>query len=175
MLCLYDNKDRYLGPEYISVRNEKLELIDTVLTALFTLEAVIQIIAKGFIFHNSSYLRDGWNALDFFVVIISLVSYLPITITSVKFFRAFRVLKPLRTIKRAPKMRRLIDTLFKAVKGLFGVLFFLAFVVYLFGIFGLNSFKGRQYSFCRTTLEPSIVWGTDNELVSYDWPIESTF
>ena len=131
--------------------------------------------AKGFVLHNNSYLRDGWNVLDFFVVVISLISYLPIKVTSVKFFRAFRVLKPLRTIKRAPKMKQLIDTLFKAVKGLFGVLFFLAFVVYLFGIFGLNSFKGRQYYFCRTTLEPSIVRGPDNELLSYNWPIESQF
>ena len=41
MLCLQDNKDRYLGPDYKSARNLRLELADKVLTGLFTLEAVI--------------------------------------------------------------------------------------------------------------------------------------
>lgn len=111
---------------------------------MFTLEAIFQIIAKGFVFHKNAYLRNYWNILDFFVVVVSIINYMPIKLGSLKFMRTFRVLRPLRTIKRLPKMRRLIGTLAYAVRGLSGVVFFIAFIVYLFAIFGLNSFQGRS-------------------------------
>lgn len=130
--------------------------------ALFLVEAIINIIGKGFLFHKNSYLRDPWNVLDFFVVILSLLDYIPaINSTSLKFLRTFRVLRPLRTIKRMPKMRRLIQTLFASLSGLLGVLFFIVFIVYLFAIFGINSFSGTQYRFCRTTPEPTITRGSE--------------
>jgi Ion transport protein len=46
--------------------------IDYVLTSVFTFEAVVKIIAFGFVFCGStSYLRSAWNTLDFFVVIVT--------------------------------------------------------------------------------------------------------
>ena len=49
--------------------------IDMVFTILFTAEAMVKIIALGFV-HNagltSAYLANGWNLLDFFVVTCSL-------------------------------------------------------------------------------------------------------
>ena len=30
----------------------------------------MKILSRGFIFHNHAYLRDGWNWLDFIVVIL---------------------------------------------------------------------------------------------------------
>lgn len=37
-------------------------------TYVFTIEAIMKIIAYGFIIHKNSYLRDGWNIIDFIVV-----------------------------------------------------------------------------------------------------------
>lgn len=37
--------------------------------AIFTVECVLKIIAFGFILHKGSYLRSGWNILDFIVVV----------------------------------------------------------------------------------------------------------
>jgi hypothetical protein len=177
LMCFQDNNDRIYGPTYVSDREFALDSIDNVFTALFLLEAVIQIIAKGFVFHENSYLRDYWNVLDFFVVLVSLINLLPFSqgTGSFKFLRTLRVLRPLRTIKRMPKMKRLIGTLGRAMKGLIGVLFFMALIIYLFSVFGLNSFSGTQYRFCRTALEPLIERNDAGKLIKYDWPIESQF
>lgn len=46
--------------------------IDIALTSIFTIEAVGKIIAFGLYECGSkSYLRNGWNILDFFVVVIT--------------------------------------------------------------------------------------------------------
>lgn len=49
-----------------------LRIIDIVLTALFTLEAVLKIIAMG-VYKNGpkSYFRSLWNILDFIIVLVS--------------------------------------------------------------------------------------------------------
>ena len=49
--------------------------LDIVMTAIFTIECVIKIIVSGFINNGRrSYMRDGWNLLDFFIVLVSIVS-----------------------------------------------------------------------------------------------------
>jgi hypothetical protein len=50
------------------------EYINTGISALFLMELLIKVIAMGFILHDYSYMRDGWNVLDFFIVIISITS-----------------------------------------------------------------------------------------------------
>lgn len=37
------------------------------------MEAVLKIIAYGFLLHPGAYLRNGWNILDFIIVIIGYV------------------------------------------------------------------------------------------------------
>jgi hypothetical protein len=39
-------------------------------TVVFTFECISKIIAMGFFKHMHGYLRDGWNWIDFIVVII---------------------------------------------------------------------------------------------------------
>lgn len=54
-----------------------LKYVDIVFTVLFTIEAMIKIIASGFLFNRlgpiTPYLRNPWNILDFFVVFASLI------------------------------------------------------------------------------------------------------
>ncbi|KOB77464.1 Ca [Operophtera brumata] len=47
--------------------NEKIEYVFLV---IFTGECVMKIIAYGFVMHAGSYLRNGWNLLDFTIVVI---------------------------------------------------------------------------------------------------------
>lgn len=46
------------------------ENVEYVFLVIFTLEAVMKIIAYGFLFHPGAYLRNGWNILDFLIVVI---------------------------------------------------------------------------------------------------------
>ncbi|XP_053968992.1 voltage-dependent calcium channel type D subunit alpha-1-like [Anastrepha ludens] len=53
-----------------NVTNQALEKIEYVFLVIFTAECVMKIIAYGFLLHSGSYLRNGWNILDFFIVVI---------------------------------------------------------------------------------------------------------
>jgi hypothetical protein len=77
LMCLDDKDDRIMGDDYWSPRNYILNQIDMVFSVIFIAECTCKIIALGFIFHKHSYLRDGWNRLDFIVVIISILNFLP--------------------------------------------------------------------------------------------------
>lgn len=46
--------------------------LDLVITSIYALEAILKITAYGFINKNYSYIRDSWNIVDFFSLIISL-------------------------------------------------------------------------------------------------------
>ena len=42
--------------------------------AIYTVEAVVKTLARGFILHPFTFLRDPWNWLDFFVICSALVT-----------------------------------------------------------------------------------------------------
>lgn len=46
------------------------ERVEYVFLVIFTLEAIMKIIAYGFMLHSGAYLRNGWNILDFIIVVI---------------------------------------------------------------------------------------------------------
>jgi hypothetical protein len=62
--------------------------LDHCFTILFTLEALVKIIALGFIFNNATlrargltaYLKNPWNLLDFVVVLASVFDFI-VTVT----------------------------------------------------------------------------------------------
>jgi hypothetical protein len=43
--------------------------LDMVLLALYTTEMILKVLSLGFMLNENSYLRDGWNLIDFIVVI----------------------------------------------------------------------------------------------------------
>ena len=71
------------------------------MTGAFTVEAIFKIIAFGFFFTRTSYLKDSWNILDFIIVISAITGFvLPegINISAVKSLRILRILRPLKII-----------------------------------------------------------------------------
>jgi hypothetical protein len=64
---LYDYKDR----DGITKWNKILSWIGQAFAIIFILEAAVKIIAKGFVGHEYSYLRDPWNVLDFIIALLS--------------------------------------------------------------------------------------------------------
>lgn len=82
-----------------------LEISDYVLTTLFTLECLINIIVFGLIFNGTrSYVRDLWNLMDLIIVIFSIITIALQgqggDLSILKVFRMLRVLRPLRFLKR---------------------------------------------------------------------------
>lgn len=65
-LSIYDYSDR----DSLTSYNNVLDILNEIFTFIFLAESIIKILAMGFIMHSNSYMRDGWNILDFFIVIL---------------------------------------------------------------------------------------------------------
>jgi len=44
--------------------------LEYVFVVIFTGEAIVKIIAYGFVLHPGAYLRNGWNIMDFVIVVV---------------------------------------------------------------------------------------------------------
>ena len=64
-LSAYDYRDR----DSLTKRNRVIDTIDSVLSIVFVIEAAIKILGMGFVIHKFSYLRQGWNIMDFIIAI----------------------------------------------------------------------------------------------------------
>jgi len=83
----------------------------------------------GFFVHENSYLRDGWNWIDFIAVIFGILELTPIPSLSLRPLRAFRILRPLKTVKAFPTMRKLVSGIINSIPPLISALFFMLFVM----------------------------------------------
>lgn len=63
--------------EMIPWSNDLQEQTEWIFTTLYTIECLIKIISHGLVVKNGCYLRDGWNWLDFMVVISALLNSIP--------------------------------------------------------------------------------------------------
>ena len=80
-----------------SAFNQVVDETELFFTIAFTIEAVLKIIAMGFALSPGAYLREGWNVLDFLVVVSGLLNSIP-GMPDVKVLRTLRVLRPLRSL-----------------------------------------------------------------------------
>ena len=49
--------------------NKLIDIFSMCFSIVYTIEAILRIIALGFVVHKKSYLREPWNLIDFIVVI----------------------------------------------------------------------------------------------------------
>ena len=54
------------GPSFPSTQ----ETVEYAFLIIFTIETFLKIIAYGLVMHQNSYVRNGWNMLDFVIVIV---------------------------------------------------------------------------------------------------------
>lgn len=128
-----------LNPDHESDWTPIQEKIDLVFSIIFIVEAFVKIVAMGFIFSKKAYLKEAWNCLDFFIVCVSIVGFLPGGGSEgLKALRTFRILRPLRSINKMPMMKEQIGALLDSIPGLMRVFFFIIFIFCIFAIFGTN-------------------------------------
>lgn len=134
--------------------------IDHVFTVIYTTEALLKVIAFGFVVHKRSYLRkQPWNVFDFIIVMIGLIQLLP-AVPNLKAIRVLRVLRPLRTINAVPSMKRLVTTLLISLPSMGYLVSMIMFFIYVTAILGMQFFSKSLYKRCRKTEEPFLN-GTD--------------
>ena len=71
--------DQNYDVHYNSSWNQISDQIDLAFTSIFTAECIVKIIAMGFLNKKrNGYLHNGWNIIDFTIVVISLISITPL-------------------------------------------------------------------------------------------------
>lgn len=67
---------------------------------------------QGFVLHKSAYLRNGWNILDFIILVLSWLELSKLFPGAQgKVFRLARAIRPLRLIKRNKGLRVLSEVI----------------------------------------------------------------
>ncbi|XP_060818098.1 muscle calcium channel subunit alpha-1 isoform X14 [Bombus pascuorum] len=144
-----------------NLTNQYLEKIEYIFLVIFTLECVMKIIAYGFVAHPGAYLRNGWNILDFSIVVIGMVStVLSILMKEgfdVKALRAFRVLRPLRLVSGVPSLQVVLNSILRAMIPLLHIALLVLFVIIIYAIIGLELFSGKMHKTCRHNVTGEIM------------------
>merc|ERR1719424_2675933 len=105
----------------------------------------LKIVAYGFAFTPAAYLKAGWNVLDFFIVMISILGLFADLIPAfgkLKSLRILRVLRPLRLLQRNPGMKLIIGSLIKTLPSVVEVSAVVTVFHVVFAIMGMQLFSG---------------------------------
>ncbi|NXC37146.1 CAC1S protein, partial [Campylorhamphus procurvoides] len=144
-----------------NVANSSLEKIEYAFLIFFAIEAMLKIIAYGFLFHTDAYLRNGWNVLDFSIITLGLITMTLEQVNAkqagtsggkggfdVKALRAFRVLRPLRLVSGVPSLQVVLNSIIKAMVPLLHIALLVLFMIIIYAIVGQELFKGRMHKTC---------------------------
>ncbi|KAK3737051.1 hypothetical protein QZH41_016673, partial [Actinostola sp. cb2023] len=129
---------------------EKAELYFLI---IFCIEAFLKIVAFGFVLHPGSYLRNGWNVLDFIVVLVGIFSleqldFLTRHKIDVKSLRAVRVLRPLKLISGVPSLQVVMKSIGRAMVPLLQIALLVLFVIVIYAIIGLEFLRKSFHDTC---------------------------
>ncbi|XP_006770619.1 PREDICTED: sodium channel protein type 11 subunit alpha [Myotis davidii] len=121
------------------------ELAEYIFTGIYIFEALIKILARGFILDEFSFLRDPWNWLDSIVIVTASVSILSpmkansISLSSLRTFRVFRALKAISVVSG---LKVIVGALLRSVKKLVDVLILTLFCLSILALVGQQLFMG---------------------------------
>ncbi len=135
-----------LDPE--SASNNALNISEYVFLAVFAFECVVTIVARGAVLHRGAYFRDGWNWLDFIIVLLAIVSVIPAADVNLTAIRALRVLRALRLLKALKPLRIQMETLLRVVPHMVNASLFLGLMLLMWTVIGLQVFSGKLRNHC---------------------------
>jgi len=116
--------DRDFARDYTGL----MSVVDGIILFIFTLEALIKIIACGR--RPDRYFRDGWNLFDFTIVVICFLPFQSSNFGAV--LRLARVLRILKVVSAIPDLQVLISTVLRTIPsiGYVSLLALLHFYIY---------------------------------------------
>nr|XP_040050757.1 calcium channel, voltage-dependent, N type, alpha 1B subunit, a isoform X18 [Gasterosteus aculeatus aculeatus] len=127
--------------------SERLDDTEPYFIGIFCFEAGIKIIALGFAFHKGSYLRNGWNVMDFVVVLTGILATVGADF-DLTTLRAVRVLRPLKLVSGIPSLQVVLKSIMKAMVPLLQIGLLLFFAILMFAIIGLDFYMGKFHRTC---------------------------
>ncbi|XP_062419226.1 voltage-dependent R-type calcium channel subunit alpha-1E isoform X5 [Pungitius pungitius] len=169
--CIVLALEQHLPGEDKTPMSKRLEKTEPYFIGMFCLEAGIKIIALGFVFHKGSYLRNGWNVMDFIVVLSGILAaagaHLNISV-DLRTLRAVRVLRPLKLVSGIPSLQIVLKSIMKAMVPLLQIGLLLFFAILMFAIIGLEFYSGRLHYTCMP--QPGILENETVDSSEYEVP-----
>ncbi|KTG38637.1 hypothetical protein cypCar_00005107 [Cyprinus carpio] len=106
------------------------ERVEYLFLIIFTVEAFLKVIAYGLLCHPNAYLRNGWNLLDFIIVVVGLFSAI------------------LEQATKGDGLQVVLNSIIKAMVPLLHIALLVLFVIIIYAIIGLELFMGKMHRTC---------------------------
>nr|XP_020468651.1 voltage-dependent R-type calcium channel subunit alpha-1E [Monopterus albus] len=169
--CIVLALEQHLPGEDKTPMSKRLEKTEPYFIGMFCFEAGIKIIALGFVFHKGSYLRNGWNVMDFIVVLSGILAaagaHMNISV-DLRTLRAVRVLRPLKLVSGIPSLQIVLKSIMKAMVPLLQIGLLLFFAILMFAIIGLEFYSGKLHYTC--TPQPGILENETMDSSEFEFP-----
>ncbi|XP_053102996.1 voltage-dependent R-type calcium channel subunit alpha-1E isoform X7 [Hemicordylus capensis] len=149
--CIVLALEQHLPEDDKTPMSRRLEKTEPYFIGIFCFEAGIKIVALGFVFHKGSYLRNGWNVMDFIVVLSGILATAGThfnTHVDLRTLRAVRVLRPLKLVSGIPSLQIVLKSIMKAMVPLLQIGLLLFFAILMFAIIGLEFYSGKLHRAC---------------------------
>uniref|UniRef100_A0A3P8VCP4 Sodium channel protein n=1 Tax=Cynoglossus semilaevis TaxID=244447 RepID=A0A3P8VCP4_CYNSE len=121
--------------------------VEYVFTGIYTFEATVKVLSRGFCVGSFTFLRDPWNWLDFMVISMAYITEF-VDLGNVSALRTFRVLRALKTITVIPGLKTIVGALIQSVKKMVDVMILTVFALAVFALIGLQLFMGNLRHKC---------------------------
>jgi len=141
-------------------------VVDVAVTLYCSFEVVIKVITQGlYLDFKKAYLKDSFNVLDLFVVVVSVAglsddlksSFSSSSSSSsssgqgkqlqaFRSLRALRAIRPLRIIKRFENLKLVVNAIVNVVPDVINVLLLCVLFYVMFGIIFVQYFKGKFFA-----------------------------
>ncbi|XP_028433242.1 calcium channel, voltage-dependent, N type, alpha 1B subunit, a isoform X3 [Perca flavescens] len=145
--CIVLALEQHLPASDKTPMSERLDDTEPYFIGIFCFEAGIKIIALGFAFHKGTYLRNGWNVMDFVVVLTGILATVGADF-DLRTLRAVRVLRPLKLVSGIPSLQVVLKSIMKAMVPLLQIGLLLFFAILMFAIIGLDFYMGKFHRTC---------------------------
>ncbi|XP_076025263.1 sodium channel protein type 4 subunit alpha B isoform X2 [Genypterus blacodes] len=146
--------------------------VEYVFTAIYTFEAMVKVLSRGFCLGSFTFLRDPWNWLDFMVISMAYLTEV-VDLGNISALRTFRVLRALKTITVIPGLKTIVGALIQSVKKLANVMILTVFCLSVFALIGLQLFMGNLRQKCVIWPPPSNAtsgsYGNDTGTEEISW------
>ena len=126
-------------PHFAQQNAAILGFLDRAILFIFTIEALIKILAEGN--RPFNYFKNPWNVFDFAIVVACLLEpFLHMGGAFLPVLRLARILRVLRLITAIPKLQLLVSCLLKSLPSMFYVSILLFLLFYVYGVMAVFLF-----------------------------------
>ncbi|GCC32373.1 hypothetical protein chiPu_0010834 [Chiloscyllium punctatum] len=133
----------------LELRRQKALLV---LSIIFIIEAILKVTALN----PMPYVRNGWNAFDFIIVLLTCLEWILSTVNiptlKLSMIRSLRMLRVFKLAKNWKTLNTLINIIFKSLKEMGNLTLIVIIVIYIFTVIGMQ-LVGHDYENKLETVE----------------------